>query len=86
MAYRIWSELTVVEGLTNDTAGGRWKAEADELLACLKAEDCKLTYEDGTLATSSGGGSGPRFYPGVTQDLDDEENEPYFTRSQAHEW
>ena len=85
IAYRIWLELTVVEGLTDATAGGRWKQEADDLLDCIQSGNCKLTNSDGTIATAASGGSAPRFFPADVTTLD-EDNEPYFHRDQAYEW
>lgn len=88
VAYKLWDEVTLIEGQQNDTAAQRWLQHAMEWLDRIASGDERLTYSDGSLVDLPAGASGaPRFYPsGIRDKADSEDNEPYFTRAQAHEW
>ena len=86
VGYRIWDSMTVLEGQQDSTAGTRWRREADDWLKCLVKGDCGLTLDDGTLIGTSDSMI-PRAYPvGIRDKAPDEDNIPFFTRAQAHEW
>lgn len=84
-AWRLWDQVTILEGQKDDTAAQRWHDEAMEWLDCLKAGACRLTLDDGTLISLPSTQS-PRFYPGGVKDkADGDDNVPYFTRAQGQE-
>lgn len=86
VGWRLFDTVTILEGQVDQTAGTKWKKEAEDWLDCLVSGDCRLTLEDGTLidATTS---SLPRSYPAGTRDkASSDDNEPYFTRAQAGQW
>ena len=86
VGWRLFDPLTILEGQTGTSAGERWKKEAGDWLKCLATGACRLTLADGTLieATES---SLPRSYPSGTRDkAPSDDNDPMFTRDQAHSW
>ena len=84
--WRLWDSATVLEGQQDSTAGTRWKREAEDWLKCLVKGDCGLTLDDGTLIGVSHSMI-PRAYPtGIRDKAPDEDNVPYFTRADAHNW
>ncbi len=84
--WRLWDQATVLEGQQDSTAGTRWKREAEGWLKCLVKGDCGLTLDDGTLIGVSES-MVPRAYPaGIRDKAPDEDNVPYFTRADAHNW
>ena len=86
VGWRLWDSATVLEGQQDSTAGTRWKREAEGWLKCLVKGDCGLTLDDGTLIGVSES-MVPRAYPvGIRDKAPDEDNIPYFTREQAHNW
>lgn len=85
-AWRLWDQVTILEGQIDDTAAQRWHDEAMMWLDSLREGDSRLTLVDGTLVTKPSTQS-PRFYPGGVKDkADEEDNVPYSTRDQAHSW
>ena len=86
VGWRLEDQATVLEGQTSSTAGKRWKREAEDWLKCLAEGECRLTLEDGTLIDLPSS-SLPRSYPdGVRSKAPSEDNDPFFTRDQAHVW
>lgn len=82
---RLFDQVTVLEGQTDAISGKRWCKEATNWLKCLVSGDCTLTLEDGTPINNDT--SIPRAYPdGVRDKAPAEDNDPMFTRAQAHEW
>lgn len=83
--WKIWDAKTVLEGVEDDTAAGRWKEMAYKAIAELKSGERTLINVDGTTVSKTT--SGPRFYPsGVKEKADSADNLPYFKRAQAGEW
>lgn len=85
VAYKLWDHVVPLEGQSDDTAAGRWKKLADNWLESIISRDESLVLLDGTIVTVSN--EGLRFYPsGTRTKADSSDNDPYFTRAQAHEW
>lgn len=80
-AYRLWDRAVALEGQQDDTAAEKWRAAAMATLTALKDGDTQLTLADGTVITTTSGGS-PIRYP----DYSSETGYPFFKRENAHEW
>jgi phage gp36-like protein len=87
VAYKLWDSQVSLEGQTDDTAAGRWLQTAKDWLAAIRDGEMALTLADGTAVTSGETSGTPRFYPsGTRTKAASEDNDPFFTRAQAHDW
>lgn len=86
VAWKIFDELTVLEGQPDGNAGVMWKKNAESWLEQIREGSMRLTFADGELIPLLNNGTGaPRFFPSGTRTVDGD-NDPFFKRSQAHEW
>lgn len=85
IAYKLWDQVVPLEGQNDDTAAARWKKLADDWLDRLRDREELLVLDDGTVIDFSD--SSIRFYPSGTRDkADSDDNTPFSTRAQAHNW
>lgn len=85
VAYKLWDQVVPLEGQLSDTAAARWKKLADDWLDRLVALEELLVLEDGTAIDVSN--PSLRYYPsGVRDKADSDDNVPFFSRADAHEW
>lgn len=86
VAWKLFDELTVLESQADSTQADAWKEEAESWLKQIREGSMRLTLADGTLVALLNNGTGvPRFFPSGTRKVETD-NDPYFRRSQAHEW
>lgn len=86
-AFRLWDQVVLLEGQSDDTAAGRWRKMAFDSMDALLEGTMTLTLEDGTVISAAGGTTAPRFYPsGTRTKADSADNLPWFKRAQAGEW
>ncbi len=88
LAWKLYDELTVLETtphINTTTSAADWKQMAEDWCQEIREGEMRLTYEDGSLVPITNGTGAPRFAPSGAAVVNTD-NEPFFSRDQAHEW